>query len=67
MRAEFLLKRKNQIHNCSENASSATAMVSTGEKIIQFGIFILDALKKKFLDTLKINVYLNTFKVIFIS
>ena len=36
---EFLLKWKNQIHICSGNASSATAMVSTAEKIIQFGIF----------------------------
>ena len=44
--AEFLLKWRNQIHVCSGNASSATTMVSTGEKIIQFGILILDALKK---------------------
>ena len=30
--AEFLLKWRNQIHICSANASSATAMLSTGEK-----------------------------------
>ena len=65
--ADFLLKWRNQIYICSGNASSATAMVSTGEKIIQFGILILDALKTKFLDTLKLDTRLNVFKVIFIS
>ena len=45
VRAEFLLKWRNQIHICSGNASSATSMVSTWEKIIQFGIMILDTLK----------------------
>ena len=52
---------------CSGNAFSATAMVSTGEKIIQLGIVILDALKTKFSDTLKLDTHLNVFKVIFIS
>ena len=66
-RAEFLLKWRNQIHICSENASSATIMVSTAEKNIQNGILILDTLKIKFLDTLKVNTHLNDFKVISIS
>ena len=66
-RAEFLLKWRNQIHTCSGNASSATAMVRTEERIIQFGILILDALKIKFLDPLKIRTRLNAFKVISIS
>ena len=65
--ADFLLKWRNQIYICSGNAFSATAMVSTGEKIIQFGILILDALKIKFLDILKVNTRLNAFKVISIS
>ena len=65
VRAEFLLKWRNQIHICSGNASSASS--STREDIIQFGIFILDTLKIKFLDTLKINTRLNAFKVISIS
>ena len=65
--AEFLLKWRNQIYICSGNASSATAMVSTGEKIMQFGSLILDALKIKFLGTLKVNTRLNTFKVTSIS
>ena len=52
---------------CSGNASGATAMVSTGEKIIQIGILILDALKIKFLDILKVSTRLNAFKVISIS
>ena len=55
VRAEFLLKWRSQIHICSGNASSATATVSTEEKIVQFGILILDTLKIKFLDTLKVN------------
>ena len=67
VRAEFLLKWRNQIHICSGNASSATAMVSTRENIIQFGILILDTLKIKFLDTLKVNTRLNAFKGISIS
>ena len=67
VRAEFLLKWRNQIHICSGNASSATAMVSTGEKIIEFGILILDTLKIKFLDTLKVNTRLNAFKMISIT
>ena len=62
-----LVKCRNQTHICSENASSATAMVSTGEKIIQSGILILDARKTKFLDTLKVNTRLNAFKVLSIS
>ena len=49
VRAEFLLKWRNQIYICSGNASSATAMFSTREKIVQLGILILDALKTKFL------------------
>ena len=64
VRAKFLLKWWNQIHSCSGNASSATAMVSTGEKSIQSGISILDTLKIKFLDTLNVNTRLNAFKVI---
>ena len=67
VRAKFLLKWRNQIRICSGDASSATTMVSTGGKIIQFGILILDTLKIKFLDTLKVNTRLNPFKVIFIS
>ena len=65
--ADFLLKWRNQMYICSGNAFSATAMVSTGEKIIQLGIVILDALKTKFSDTLKLDTRLNVFKVIFIS
>ena len=64
VRAEFSLKWRNQTHICSGNASSATAMVSTGEKIMQFGILILDTLKVKFLDTLKVNTRLNAFEII---
>ena len=41
---EFLLKWRNQIPICSGNASSATAVVSTREKFVQFGILILDTL-----------------------
>ena len=67
VRAEFLLKWRKQIHICSGNASSATAMVSTGEKIIQFGSLNLDTLKIKFLDRLKVNTQLNAFEVISIS
>ena len=67
VRVEFLLKWRNQIHICNENASSATAMVSTGENIIQFGILILDTLKVKFLDILKVNTRLNAFKFISVS
>ena len=67
VRPEFLLKWKNQIHICSGNASSATAIVSAGEKIIEFGILILDTLKIKFLDTLKVNTRLNAFKMISIT
>ena len=65
--AEFLLKWMNQMHICSGNASSATAMVNTGEKIIQFGTLILDTLKIKFLGTSKANTRLNTFKLISIN
>ena len=67
VRADFLLKWRNQIYICSGNASGATAMISTGEYIIQFGILILEALKIKFLDILKVNTRLNAFKVISIS
>ena len=66
VRAKFFLKWRNQIHICSGIASSATAMVA-GEKAIQFGILILNTLKIKFLDTLKVNTRLNTFKGISIS
>ena len=63
MHAEFLLKWRNQIYICSGNPSSATAKVSTGEKIMQFGILILGTLKIKYLDTLKVNTRINAFKV----
>ena len=67
MCADFLSKRVNQIYICSGNTSSATAVISTEEKIIQLGMMILDALKIKFLDTLKVNLRLNVCKVISIS
>ena len=62
--ADFLLKWRNQIYICRRNASSATAVVSTGEKIKQFSNLMLDALKIELLDTLKVNSPLNAFKVI---
>ena len=38
VRADFLLKWRNQIYICRTNASSATAMVSTGEKLNNLAI-----------------------------
>ena len=67
LRAEFLLKWRNQIYICNAIVFSATIMVSTREMIIQFHTLILDTLKIKFLDTLKVNMRLNTFKVVSIS
>ena len=55
VRAEFLLKWRNQTYICSGNASSATALVSTGGKNIQFGILILDTLKIKILRHIEIK------------
>ena len=67
VRAEFLLKWRNQIYICNRIVCTDTVMVSTVEKIIQFSILILDALKIEFLDTLKVNMRLNASKVVFIS
>ena len=54
----------NQKYNCSGNASSATAMVGTGEIIMQFGILIFqDAQKIKLLDALKVNKCLKALKL----
>ena len=67
LRAEFLLKWRNQIYNCNAIVFSAIVMVSTREIILKIPILILDALKIEFIDALKVNMRLNTFKVVSIS
>ena len=66
-RADFLLKWRNQIYICNGIVCTDTVMVSTGEKIIQFCILILDAPKIEFLDIMKVNARLNAFKVVSIN
>ena len=67
VRSEFLFKWRNQIYICNRIVCTDTVMVSIVEKIMQFSILILDALKIEFLDTLKVNMRLNPSKVVFIS